>query len=87
MAVPKGHLTPQRRETLDAVWAAHQDAWVSVKQVMQLGLGVGVLSVKSRLEGLSGAGYMDRRKTMGSRGFQLEFRVNEKGQQYARPVT
>jgi hypothetical protein len=86
VAVPKGHLTPQRRDTLDAVWAAHQDTWVSVKQVMLLGLEVGVLSVKSRLEGLSGAGYMDRRKVLGSNGYQLEFRVNEKGRQYVRPV-
>lgn len=85
MAVQKGHLTPQRRDTLDALWLKHRDSWVTVKQAMQLDLGVGVLSVKSRLEGLSAAGFLDRRKVLGGRGYQLEFRVNEKGRQHVRP--
>jgi hypothetical protein len=72
---------------LDALWAQYKDTWVTVKQAMQLDLGVGRLSVRARLEGLAGADYLDRRKVLGARGYQLEFRVNEKGRQHVRPQT
>jgi hypothetical protein len=86
MAVPLGHLTPQRRETLDKVFAEHGTRWTPVVEVLKLVRPLGILAVRARLNGLAEAGYMERRIVTGPHGNQLEFRITPIGEQHAKPV-